>query len=221
VEAVQALDPASIPALIGEAFTGSRIVPSSAQALEQFSKYLQLIVRWNQRINLTAIREPDQIIQRHFVECAFTASQLPPETKSLLDFGSGAGFPGIPIAICRPDIRVTLAESQGKKAAFLRESVRLLQINAEVYPGRVESMPDYLQFDVVAMRAVEKMRSIVGEAARRARNRLFLLTTRRLLVTCQAMAGEMRWQEPLLLPGADHGILAIGCPVSKAGSCFR
>ena len=71
-------------------------------AYQQFQTYLELLVRWNQRISLTAVREPEQIITRHFVECAFTAQHLPPDIRTLLDYGSGAGFPGIPIAICRP-----------------------------------------------------------------------------------------------------------------------
>ena len=69
-------------------------------------------------MNLTAVREPEAIIRRHFVECAFAAQHLPTDITTLLDYGSGAGLPGIPIAICRPEIRVTLAEAQGKKAPF-------------------------------------------------------------------------------------------------------
>ena len=75
----------------------------------------------------------------------------------MLDFGSGAGFPGIPIAICRPEITVTLAESQGKKAAFLREAVRTLGLKAEVWADRVEAMPQERVFDAVILRAVDKM----------------------------------------------------------------
>ncbi len=119
--------------------------------------YLDLLLRWNLRLNLTAVREPEQIIQRHFVECAFAAQHLPPDIATLLDYGSGAGLPGIPIAICRPEIRVTLAEAQGKKAAFLREALRVLNLKGEVYDGRVETMPEQLRFDAVSMRAVEKM----------------------------------------------------------------
>ena len=104
---------------IEKAFAEAGIAALPAGAYAQLHAYLDLIVRWNLRLNLTAVREPEQIIQRHFVECAFAAQHLPPEIATLLDYGSGAGLPGIPIAICRPEILVTLAEAQGKKAAFL------------------------------------------------------------------------------------------------------
>ena len=84
--------------------------------------YLELLLKWNAKLNLTSIRTSDEILKRHFVESIFCAHQLPEGVKTLLDFGSGGGFPGVPIAICRPDIAVTLSESQGKKAAFLKRS---------------------------------------------------------------------------------------------------
>ena len=94
----------------------------------RFEDYLSLILRWNARVNLTAIRDEEGILQRHFVESIACARALPADITTLLDFGSGAGFPGIPIALCRPEISVTLAESQGKRAAFLHEAVRVLGI---------------------------------------------------------------------------------------------
>src|SRR6202161_3787210 len=95
--------------------------PLSDEQLQLFISYLSLITRWNTRINLTAIRDQEGILSRHFVESIACARALPADIATLLDFGSGAGLPGIPIAICCPAIAVTLAESQGKKAAFLRE----------------------------------------------------------------------------------------------------
>jgi hypothetical protein len=97
-----------------------------AQAVEQFEAYLALLMKWNGRMNLTAARKPEEIVRRHFADSIFAAQQIPKQVKTLLDFGSGAGFPGIPIAICRPKIGVALAESQGKKAAFLREAVQAI-----------------------------------------------------------------------------------------------
>src|SRR5271167_2858571 len=106
----------------------------------QFEKYLALLQRWNQRINLTAIRDEDAILRRHFAESIACARALPAGIAKLLDFGSGAGFPGIPVAICRPEIAVTLAESQMKKAAFLHEAARVLNLPARVYSGRAEDI---------------------------------------------------------------------------------
>src|SRR5712675_2223238 len=128
-----------------------------ATLLPQLSTYLDLLLKWNARTNLSAIRDPEEIVCRHFGESLFAAQQLAPNTASLLDFGSGAGFPGLPIALLRPDIQVTLAESQNKKATFLREAVRSLNLPTEVWPGRVESMPASRQFHTVALRAVDNM----------------------------------------------------------------
>lgn len=107
---------------IAEAFREAGIAGLPGKALGQFHDYLQLLLRWNSRVSLTAIREPLQIIRRHFVESSLVAQHIPLDVKSLLDYGSGGGLPGIPIAICRPEIRVTLAEAQGKKGCFFARS---------------------------------------------------------------------------------------------------
>jgi 16S rRNA (guanine527-N7)-methyltransferase len=132
--------------------------------LPQLSIYLDLLLKWNARTNLTAIRNPEEIVRRHFGESLFAARHLAPGTKTLLDFGSGAGFPGLPIALLRPDIHVTLAESQNKKATFLREAIRTLTLQTEVWPGRVEAMPPERQFHTVTLRAVDKMETALPAA---------------------------------------------------------
>jgi len=136
-------------------------------------------MKWNARTNLTSIRQPEEIVRRHFGESLFAGIQLKPrveEGATLLDFGSGAGFPGIPIQLLLPTVRVTLAESQGKKASFLREVVRTLGLATEVWAGRVEEMPEISgvnagaqarQFDVVTLRAVDNMKLAMVEARRR------------------------------------------------------
>ncbi len=101
-------------------------LPLDSAVAARFEDYLILLQRWNARTNLTAIRDEEDILRRHFIECIATAHALPFQAGTLLDFGAGAGFPGIPIALCCPEIHVTLAESQGKKTAFLREAVRTL-----------------------------------------------------------------------------------------------
>jgi 16S rRNA (guanine527-N7)-methyltransferase len=136
----------------------------------QLSKYLDLLLRWNARTNLTAIRDPEEIVRRHFGESLFAASHLSPvlpPTATILDFGSGAGFPGLPIQLLLPSLRVTLAESQGKKAAFLREAVRTLGLSTEVWAARVETMPQDRRFDAVTMRAVDKMETALSEGRTR------------------------------------------------------
>ena len=101
-------------------------------------------------------------LSRHFIESIAVARNLPLGIGTLLDFGSGAGLPGIPIALCRPEIVVTLAESQSKKAAFLQEVVRVLGLEAKVHAQRAEVLRTV--FDCVTMRAVDKMPKAVAAA---------------------------------------------------------
>jgi len=145
--------------------------PPPEDLYPQLSAYLDLLLKWNARTNLTAIRDPEKIVQRHFGEGLFAATQLAsrlaPEA-TLLDFGSGAGLPGLPIQLLLPELKVTLAESQGKKASFLREAVRNLGLGSEVWADRVESMPPTRHFGAITLRAVDRM----PEALLTARSRL-------------------------------------------------
>lgn len=202
--------------MIPESTLNSLLAEASLPPLDQdvsarFDAYLALLLKWNARINLTAVREPDGILRRHFVESIACACALPPEIRTLLDYGSGAGFPGIPIAIIRPDISVTLAESQGKKAAFLREAARTLQIPLAVHDSRAESIDK--AFDCVTLRAVDRMPDAVRSASGLVgpNGFLVLLTTRAEFEALQSVArSEFEWRKPADLPfGADR-ILAIG-----------
>jgi 16S rRNA (guanine527-N7)-methyltransferase len=195
---------------IQEAFAESGVTELPASCYDQFSAYLDLLLRWNARLSLTAIREPGQIIRRHFAECAFAARHLPTDIESLLDYGSGAGLPGIPFAICRPEIRVTLAEAHGKKASFLREVVRTIGTNTEVYDGRVETMARGRLFHAVSMRAVEKMELAIPIAHRMVGRYLVLLTTERSAPAYRELVPELRWLDPVHLLNSDQMILAVG-----------
>ena len=130
----------------------------------QLGRYLEVLLRWNARTNLTSIREPEGIVRRHFGESLFAGCRLGEVVKpgaEALDLGSGAGFPGIPVQLLLPGVKVVLAESQGKKAAFLREVVRELGLSCKVVAGRVEAMEAGRRFDAVMMRAVDKMEAMV------------------------------------------------------------
>jgi 16S rRNA (guanine527-N7)-methyltransferase len=195
---------------IEEAFAAAGISRLPASCYDQFSAYLGLLLRWNARLSLTSLREPAQIIRRHLAECAFAAQHLPPGIETLLDYGSGAGLPGIPFAICRPEIRVMLAETQGKKAAFLREVVRTVGTGTEVYDGRVETIPEGRAFDAVSMRAVEKMELAIPIALRLTQRYLVLLTTEKSAPVYRGLTPDLQWKDPIRLPNADQMILAIG-----------
>jgi 16S rRNA (guanine527-N7)-methyltransferase len=178
-----------------------------------FAAYCALLLRWNARTNLTAIRDEEGILSRHFVESIACARALPSGIATLLDFGSGAGFPGIPIALCRPEIAVTLAESQGKKAAFLQEAVRTLGLSVTVHSGRAESLTS--RFDCVTLRAVERMPQAVQAAAGLVSHRgwLALMTTEAQFTSLRAASiGALAWLEPLPLPGSNSRILAFAQP---------
>ena len=178
---------------------------------QQFESYLDLLLRWNARTNLTAIRDPEGILRRHFVESIAAARILPAGITTLLDLGSGAGFPGIPIALCRPDIAVTLAESQVKKAAFLREATRVLELPVRVHAARADSIG--ASFGCVTLRAVDKMDEAMKVAARlvSATGCLASLTTNAELGRVQFAAGPtFRWRTPFPLPGGNQRILALG-----------
>lgn len=185
----------------------------------RFESYISLILRWNDRTNLTSVRDAEGILARHFVESIACARVLPAGIGSLVDFGSGAGFPGLPIALCRPEIDVTLAESQGKKAAFLQEAVRVLGIQATVHAGRAEELR--AEFDCVTLRAVDKMVAAVAAAAGLVRpgGWLALLTTGAQLPSLQVSAGaEFTWGAVFPLPGAVDRIVALGWRAKASGT---
>jgi 16S rRNA (guanine527-N7)-methyltransferase len=200
-----------IGARLNQLLVEARMTPLGPRQLDQFEAYYSLLQRWNGRMNLTAIRDQEGILSRHFVESIACAVHLQGEGRTLLDFGSGAGFPGIPIAICRPAIQVTLAESQGKKASFLREAVRTLGLGATVHAGRAETLP--ARFDCVILRAVDRM----GEAVRIAASLvddhgwLGVVTTaedRGGLI--DAVSEKFVWQTGIPLPASDTRVLVLG-----------
>ncbi len=133
--------------------------------LEKLRLFLELLLKWNARTNLTSIQDPAEIVRRHFGESLYLAQHLE-SAHSVLDFGSGGGFPGIPIQIFNPAIAVTLAESQGKKSAFLRQAVRHLGLITEVWSQRVEALPSERIFDCVTMRAVDRSEAMLAIAER-------------------------------------------------------
>lgn len=117
----------------------------STRQLEGISMYIDILLKWNARINLTAIRDPEEIVTRHFGESLFLGRHVLPQSAlaptRVVDLGSGAGFPGLPLKIWAPQIHLTLVESNQKKVAFLREVSRALTLtDINVYPGRAETL---------------------------------------------------------------------------------
>jgi 16S rRNA (guanine527-N7)-methyltransferase len=138
--------------------------------LESVQVHLELLLRWNRRMNLTSLRSPEAIVERHFGESLFAAGQLLPRESSehVLDVGSGAGFPGLPIKYWSPGISLSLVEGHGKKATFLREVCRAMPHLADVVVlnSRAEELAiSGTRADLVTLRAVERFEQVLPCAA--------------------------------------------------------
>lgn len=130
-----------------------------AEAIARLLDYLDLLVRWNQTYNLTAVRDPAQMVTRHLLDSLAVLPHVRGDT--LADLGSGAGLPGIPLAIARPGLKVTLVDSNGKKARFLREAVRSLPLpHARIEQVRVEELQG--TFDCITARAFASLADMLA-----------------------------------------------------------
>jgi 16S rRNA (guanine527-N7)-methyltransferase len=197
--------------------TAAGQTPLDDETASRFESYLSLFIRWNERLNLSAVRDEDGIISRHLTESIIVANALPRGIATLLDFGSGAGLPGIPIALCRPETAVTLAESQGKKAAFLQEAVRVLGLKARVLAQRAETIEE--SFDCVILRAVDKMPKAVADATRLVAPEgwMALMTTASDLEDLErAAGGAFVFEKTQPLPNSAERVLALARRTSVA-----
>ena len=133
-------------------------------ARERLLDYMALLVKWNRTYNLTAIRDPLAMVGHHLLDSLAVLPHLPLAAAGrIADAGSGAGLPGIPLAIARPEWRVTLAEASQKKAAFLRQAVIELHLsNVEVHEGRVEAWRPRPLFDVAISRAFAALADFIA-----------------------------------------------------------
>lgn len=186
--------------------------PLSPAQLDQIQRYLNLLLKWNLKISLTSLRDAEEIVRRHFGESLFAGEHLGLEAAStLIDVGSGAGFPGLPIKIFAPHLSVTLIESQQKKVSFLREGIRALGLtNAGVYAGRAEA--SQLKAKIVTLRAVEKFESALPVAASLLEpgGRLALLIGASQADAARRLLPTLAWRQPVPIPESRERILLIG-----------
>lgn len=128
------------------------------ETIAKFDKYRNLLLEWNDKFNLTAITDKDEIEEKHFIDSLSLDKYVDLDHKSLLDVGSGAGFPGLPLAIVHPTTQVYLLESNGKKVKFLNEMVKELNLaNVTVINARAEEYLKREYFDIVTARAVKEL----------------------------------------------------------------
>ncbi|HKS72668.1 MAG TPA: 16S rRNA (guanine(527)-N(7))-methyltransferase RsmG [Terriglobales bacterium] len=205
------MDPGRIQALLNPFLTNAPSV-----LLNNISIYIDLLLRWNSRVNLTAVRDEESIVTRHFGESLFAARHLfpgdPPPATRYLDLGSGAGFPGLPVKLWAPSLKTTLIESNQKKATFLREVIRALVINdANVFASRAEDFPA-ASAGLVTLRAVERFDRALPLAARllHPEGRLALLIGSTQLDPARKSLPGFDWQTPLPVPMSASRILLIG-----------
>jgi 16S rRNA (guanine(527)-N(7))-methyltransferase RsmG len=179
----------------------------SQPQISQLYEHYELLVRWNQRMNLTTVKPGPDTVIRHYCESLFFAAHVPgnaADTISVLDLGSGAGFPGIPMAILKPGWRVTLVESSQRKAVFLRESTRGLA-NVSVLGQRGEDVA--LKTDWLVARAVDPARVLVNIP--RLAPRVGLMLGEDDFSSIEANK-RIAWSEPVRLPWGDRKICVYG-----------
>ena len=207
------MNPARIAELL-EPFLDPAGDRPTAGDLERISTYIDILLRWNARINLTAVRDPEHIVTRHFGESLFAARHLFParvETATLADLGSGAGFPGVPIKLWAPGFALTLIESNGRKASFLRELTRALALtDINVFHGRAEDLA--VSFDLVTLRAVERFERALPVAARllASDGRLALLIGASQVNSARTLLPSFSWCDPLPVPQSTSRVLLLG-----------
>lgn len=177
------------------------------------SKYIDLLLKWNARMNLTAIRGPNEIVQRHFGESFFVAKYVLAHKPvgTAIDLGSGAGFPGVPFAILAPEVQVTLIELQQKKATFLRELVHSLALkNVKIFSHRAQSYAGAA--DLVMLRAVEKFEDILPMAVSLTSGggRIALMIGSGQVDRARELVPEVDWSEQVHIPGGHSRELLLG-----------
>ncbi len=134
-------------------------------AIEKLLAYVDLLVKWNRTYNLTAIRDGDEMVTQHLLDSLSILPYLE-DVRSLADIGSGAGLPGIPLAIARPELAVTLIDSVQKKSAFQQQAkIDLMLPNVSIYSGRIEDFKQHGDFDAVTARAFSDLPILVIAAA--------------------------------------------------------
>lgn len=188
-------------------------LPAYDDQVLQIQQYIQILLSWNEKINLTAIRDPLEILYRHICESMYAAEALALQTGRLADVGSGGGFPGIPLKIIRPGLRVYLVESNLKKATFLAEVIRELRLtDAQVLVRRYEELGEEVApLDFVCSRALGEFPAFLAWANSEqiAAKQVILWVGARDLPEIETIR-TWEWREPFQVPHSLRRFLLVG-----------
>jgi 16S rRNA (guanine527-N7)-methyltransferase len=187
----------------------------TAPQLDQMSAYLELLLRWNAKINLTAIRTAEECVKRHFGE-SFYLGRFVVLSGRNLDIGSGAGFPALALKILWPGLESTLLEPVAKKRAFLKEVLRICRMSrVEVRPERLSdyiSRPDAMVFDSVTSRAVGGLEKLLPQAVRCVKPVGMLCFWTTADPAALGNVAGIEWRQIIAVPGSEHRKILIGSP---------
>jgi 16S rRNA (guanine527-N7)-methyltransferase len=191
-------------------------VELTAAQIQQVQSYIGMLVFWNERVNITSIDEPEDIVARHFGESFFFSRFVPPGNSRLADVGTGAGFPGLALKLIREDIQVVLIEQDKRKSTFLHEVIRLLGIeSAKVCRTPFEGLaPEISNFDYIVAKAVGNHKSLLNWARTRlnASGQVALWLGSEDATRVTQIKG-WRWVPVQPLPNSKRRVLVMGVPV--------
>ncbi len=209
--------PAAPSAAVIRRALGEFKLPTYDDQVLQIQQYIKILLTWNEKVNLTAIRDPLEILYRHFCESMYAAEAIPLKNGRLADAGSGGGFPGLPLKIIRPELQVFLVESNIKKVTFLAEVIRELGLKgAQVLARRYEELGEEVApLDYVCSRALGEFPAFLewAGAEQIAAKQVILWIGARDLPEIQKIGG---WQwDPIEVPHSLRRLLLVGTKKSS------
>jgi 16S rRNA (guanine(527)-N(7))-methyltransferase RsmG len=177
------------------------------QKIDPLSDYYGLVLKWNKRLHLTTLTQPQDFFQRHILESAFSESLILTSVNQVWDLGSGLGVPGMVIGILRPDLNVYLVEASRNKALFLEETVAHLKLeNVKVVESRFETLETLPEESCLTVRAIEKMEKIIPEILRLGDRsaQILILGSKDLEARARLYINDKRKIESALIPASNR-----------------
>jgi 16S rRNA (guanine527-N7)-methyltransferase len=181
-------------------------LPASTE-IDLLSKYYELVLKWNKRLHLTTLTQPQEFFERHILESAFSESLILPSVTQIWDLGSGLGVPGMVIAILRPDLDIYLVEASRNKALFLEETVAHLNLkNVKVVESRFETLESLPEESCITVRAIEKMEKIIPEILRLGArsSQILIFGAKNLETRARIYINDKRKIESALIPDSNQ-----------------